>query len=189
MLFAEAASSAPRPIGDPEKAVEISREIEARDPAAGKRLRAICLQQRKRLDEAIALCREGIAEFPEDDEYHVTLAGVLTEAERFEEAFAEYRAARLGEPNDAYYRSLYSEARMRVIQELDPARAIELLEEFIAAEPRAEMMPEPAHAWRRKGNALVQLERIEEARAAYEESLRLKPGFEKAAADLEELSD
>ena len=181
--------AAPRPIGDPDRALEVSREIEARDPAAGKRLRAICHQERKELDEAIALCREGIAEFPEDGRFHVTLADIFQEQELFEEALLEYREAREGEEDEAHWRSLYAEARMRVIHELEPARAIELLEEFIAAEPRAEMMPEPAHAWRRKGNALEQLGRTEEARAAYEESLRLKPGLESAAEDLEGLSD
>jgi hypothetical protein len=64
---------------------------------------------------------------------------------------------------------------------------VKLFDEFIAGEPYWDGMPSVAYACVRKGNALEQLNRIEEAREAYEHSLRLEPGFEVAEKALENL--
>ena len=63
------------------------------------------------------------------------------------------------------------------------------LDEFIADEPEGENLQPVAHACRRKGNALEQLDRIADARAAYEESLRRHPGLKVSEDALEALNE
>ena len=78
---------------------------------------------------------------------------------------------------------------MRIQNEFEPGRAIELLDEFIAGDPEGDNLPSAAHACWRKGNALEQLGQKQDAREAYEESLRRNPGLklaEKAIEDLQE---
>ena len=180
---------APPPFGNIDTAMELTREIESRDPVRGKQLLAACYRRKKETERAIALLEAGIEEYPEERSFHVALADIYAEEDRFDAADAEYEAARRGEKGTAYYRSLYAQARMRIQNELEPERAIELLDEFIAGDPEGDNMPSVAHACWRKGNALEQLERTEDARTAYQESLQRKPGLkvaEKALAGLEQ---
>ncbi|MFH2000591.1 MAG: hypothetical protein ABIK28_12970 [Planctomycetota bacterium] len=169
---------APWPIGDIDRAVELCGEIEARDPILGKRFLAYCLHRKKETDRAIALCLASIETYPEETGFHLTLADIYSDEKRFSEADVEYEAARQGEHDESYYRSLYYQALMHINNKLEPARAVELLDVFIAAEPRDEGLPPIAYACLRKGNALEQLNRYAEARAAYEECFRFEPGFE-----------
>ena len=76
---------------------------------------------------------------------------------------------------------------MRIQNQLEPARAVELLDKFIADEPESDTMQTVAHACWRKGNALEQLGRKQDARQAYEESLRRDPGLELARKALQGL--
>lgn len=180
---------APMPIGNIDRAIELSEEIEARDPVRGRQLLAVCYQRKKETDRAIALLRESIEKYPDERSLRVALAGIYAEDKRFEAADAEYEAARAGGEGEAYYSSLYGQARMRVRNEFEPERAIALLDEFIAAEPVGENMPSVAHACWRKGNALEQLGRKQDAEEAYEESLRHDPGLELAQKALKGLVD
>ncbi len=180
---------APKPMGDIDRAIELCEEIEARDPVMGKQLLAMCHQSQKKTDRAIELLQEGIEKFPAEAGFHVALADIYAEEKRFDAADAEYEAARRGEKGKAYYRSLYGQARMRIQNQFEPALAVELLDEFIMGEPESDGMQSVAHAYWRKGNALEQLGRKQEARNAYEESLRRNPDLElarKAIAGLQE---
>ncbi len=179
----------PVPIGDINRAIEVAGEIEARDPVSGKQLLAVCYHKKKETERAIELCLAGIEEYPEEYSFHLTLADIYAKEERFDAADGEYEAARGGEKDEVYYRSLYAQARMLILNESEPARAIELLDEFIADEPEGDNVQSVANACWRKGNALEQLGRNQDAREAYEESLRREPGLalaEKALADLPE---
>lgn len=178
---------APKPIGDIDKAMALSREIEERDPIRGRLMLAACYRRNNETERAVELLRTGIAEYPEEGSFHVSLGDIHAEEKRFDEADAEYEAARVGAKDEAYYRSLYNQARMRVQSEFEAERAISLLDEFIAAEPEGENMPSPAHACWRKGNALEQLGRNQDARAAYEESLRRDPTLKLAEKAIKSL--
>jgi len=178
---------APRPIGNIDRALELAGEIEARDPAQGKQLLAICCKRKKETERAVELCLAGIADYPEEMGFHTTLAGIYVEQERFDEADVHFDAARQGEKDEVYYRSLYHQGLMRVNHRFDQARAVKLFDEFIAGKPYGGGVPSVAYACVRKGNALEQLNRIEEARKAYQHSLRLEPGFELAEKALEDL--
>lgn len=180
---------APKPIGDIDRAIELCGEIEARDPVSGKQLRAMCYQRNKETERAITLLLAGIEEYPDEYSFRVALADIYAEEKRLEAADVEYEAARRGGKGKVYYRSLYGQARMRILNQFEPARAVELLDEFIADEPENDTMQTVAHACWRKGNALEQLGRKQDARAAYEESLRRDPSLElakKAIAGLPE---
>lgn len=171
---------APKPIGDIDRAIELCGEIESRDPVLGKQLLAVCYQRKEETELAIEICLEGIEEYPEEGGFHYTLADIYVKEERFDAADVEYEAARKGGKGDVYYRSLYAQARMRIEHEFDPARAVALLDEFIADEPDGDTLQSVAHACWRKGNALEQLERREDALASYKEALRRDPDLELA---------
>jgi tetratricopeptide (TPR) repeat protein len=180
---------APWPIGDIDRAIEICAEIESRDPILGKRFLAFCLHRKEETARAIEICLAGIETYPEELGFHATLADIYADEKRFKEADTEYEAARQGERDETYFRSLYYQALMHINNKLEPARAVEWLDTFIEGEPRGEGPPSVAYACLRKGNALEQLDRKQEARAAYEECLRNEPGFdlaEEALAGLEE---
>jgi len=180
---------APKPMGDVDRAIELCEEIEARDPVIGRQLLAMCYQRKKETDRAVELLLAGIKEYPEENGFHVALADIYAEQKRFDAADAEYEAARHGRKDKSYYRSLYGQARMRIQNQFEPARAVELLDEFIADEPESDTMQTVAHACWRKGNALEQLGRKQDARQAYEESLRRDPGLELARKALQGLGD
>ena len=171
---------APAPFGNIEQAIEICREIEQRDPVVGRQLLAMCYRKKEDLPRAISILRSGIEEYPEEPGFHEALADIYAEQQRFDEADTEYTAALRGDKNESYYRALYGQARMRIQNEYEPRRAVELLDVFIADAPDFDGVPTVAHAWWRKGNALEQLGRGEDARAAYEESLRQDPDLELA---------
>jgi tetratricopeptide (TPR) repeat protein len=178
---------APKPMGDVDTAIELSREIESRDPVRGKQLLASCYHRKQETARAIALLRAGVEEYPEEYSFRVALADIFAQEKRFADADVEYEAARQGEKDGTYYRSLYGQARMRIQNEFEPERAIELLDEFIADEPDGENLQSVAHACWRKGNALEQLGRSQDARAAYEESLRREPDLKLAQNALRDL--
>ena len=149
----------------------------------------MCHQRKKETDRAVELLLAGIKEYPEENGFHVALADIYAEQKRFDAADAEYEAARRGEKDKSYYRSLYSQARMRIQNQFEPARAVELLDEYIADEPESDTMQTVAHACWRKGNALEQLARRQDARQAYEESIRRDPSLELARKALQELGN
>ncbi len=180
---------APKPLGDIDRAIELCREIELRDPVTGKQLLAACYSRKKESERAIALLLGGIEEYPEEHGFRVALADIYGEQKRFDAADTEYEAARRGEKDQAYYRSLYAQARMRIVNEFEPARAVELLDEFIRDEPDGENLPSVAHALWRKGNALEQLEQKPAARESYEESLRLDPTLALARKSINDLGE
>lgn len=178
---------APKPMGDIDRAIELCGEIEARDPVRGKQLLAMCYQRKNETERAVELLLAGIKEYPEEYSFHASLGDIYAEQKRFDVADAEYEAARLGAKDKTYYRSLYGQARMRIQNKFEPARAVELLDEFILGDPESDGMQSVAHACWRKGNALEQLGRKQEAREAYEESLRRDPTLELAKKALSEL--
>ena len=180
---------APKPFGDVDQAIELCEQIEARDPVAGKQLLAMCYQRKGEPERAITLLLAGIEAHPEENSFHAALADVYAAAKRFDDADTEYEAARLGGKDQTYYRSLYGQARMRIQNEFEPAKAIELLDEFIVDEPETDKMQSVAHACWRKGLALEQLGRKQDARAAYQESVRRDPAFELAKKSLAALPE
>ena len=138
---------------------------------------------------AIVLCGEALEEFPEERAFYVTLGGLHAEDERFEESDLAYEAARTGERDEDYYLALYMQARMRIEGGFEPQRAIELLEEFILAEPTGEFVPSTASALWRQGVAHELAGEPDRARRCYGLSLELDPDFDKASEALGDLDE
>jgi len=174
-------------LGDVERGLELARELETIDPVRGRVMQALAWRRKDEPERALELCRQGLMEHPEALELHLTLAGFLAEDERWEEAWAEFAAAREGPHEEAYYRSLHAEARARLEAGQGPERALELVQEYVQARPRGEWLPGPASARCLLGRALEALERPDEAREAYAQALRLDPASSEAADGLERL--
>jgi len=175
--------------GDLDRAIELAREIEPIDPVRGGQLLAMALHRSGETERAIETCRSVLEKAPGERALRNTLASFYADEERLEEADEAYEAARRGPRDEHYYRSLYMQAQMWIEAGEREEEALAHLDEFIRAEPRGDLMPTVAHAWWRKGVALEALGRIEEARAAYEASLRLDPGWSQARRALEALPE
>jgi len=150
-------------------------------------LRALAAAQDDDVDQAIAICRAGLAEDPTDQDLHVTLASFLEDEDRHDEAVPHFEAALAGPPTTSYYRALFQLARLRVRGRVELEEAVAALDEYAAARPYGDMMPSVVDAHVRRGEALALLGRVEEARAAYGEALRLDPDSEDAREALDEL--
>jgi len=177
---------APAPIGNIERALELAAEIVPHDEVLGTRLLVICHHKNDETEHAIELCREAIAKSPTEGAYRVALADIYVDEERFVEADAEYEAARLGEKDGEFYRSLYYQARWRIENDTDCERAVSLLEEYIAGDPDYEDLPRATSALWRKGRALQLLDRVDEARIAWQKSLELDPENQRSLDSLAE---
>jgi len=175
--------------GDIAHSVQLAKEIEALKPVEGKKLLALAYYRDEQVDQAIDLCISAAEEYPDEHGFHVTLGGFYADQERFSEADAAYDAARRGEKDADYYSSLYMQAAMRIDNEFEPERSVELLAEFIAAEPEGEFVPSVSRALYRQGSAHRQLGDIPAARQAFEASLALEPDLEEATEALAALAD
>ena len=174
--------------GDPEYGLELANEIHAIDVVRGCQFQAMALDQLDRTEEAIEVCREGIAADPPARALQNTLAGFYAKLERFDEADRAYEAAREGRRDEHAYRSLYMQAAMWIDQGRAHEEAIAQLDEFIAARPRGDLMPTVAQAQERKGAALEALGREADALESYRASLRLDASLKKAEEGIERLS-
>jgi CubicO group peptidase (beta-lactamase class C family) len=94
---------------------------------------------------------------------------------------------RLAGAEQPHLPSLYAGAKLRIGGKVELDRAVTALTRYIAlADGDAE--PSRATAWWRKGNAQALMRKIAEAKASYEESLRLDPGDEDVRQSLETLT-
>jgi cytochrome c-type biogenesis protein CcmH/NrfG len=83
----------------------------------------------------------------------------------------------------------YGVARNLVMLRRDPARAQGILRWVIANNPRTgDERVEPAAPWWRLGQTWVQLGQPDSARAAYQRSLEVNPGFQQVRRSLDSLS-
>lgn len=188
--------------GDPGRALDLVTELEGVNLHMGRALRATLLGLMKREEEALELCHTTLAEEPDDAEMHNALGGLLGRSDRDAEADTAYAAAMDGGPSAAYYYALYQRAQLRTGGSLYRApggqgnhepnpwgeeEALEFLDEYLAEAPRAELMPSRADAHWRRGVALESLERVDQARAAYQNCLGLEPehkGAKQALANM-----
>lgn len=176
--------------GDLERAAELCTELEDYDPARGKLWMAVVHQNMEEFERAAQLCEEGMRSFPENGMFACTLGSIYAEQERFDEADTSFEMAKqtgLGE--EAYYRALIAQATMHVDHELDREKAVALMDAYLADHPDLPLMTPNSMVFFKKGQALQQLGRTDEARTAYEACLEVEPRYEEAAAALEELPE
>lgn len=173
--------------GDVDRAIELAGELEVYDPARGKLWMALAYQQKGELPRAIELCDEGMSAYPADGMFACTLGGIHASQGEYEKADAAFEKARSLGRDEAYYRALISQANMHVDNGLDREKAIGLMDDYLAYHPDIPMMPPNAMVQFKKGQALEQLGRPEEARAAYLASLREQADYPDAQEALDAL--
>ena len=182
-----ALSFAPAPVGDAERAVELSRELIEIDPELGAECLARSLARSGRVDEAVRVCRQAIAAHPQSLELHWVLGGILESDEQREAAEAEYAAAMDGEKQETYYQALLRRAKLRIEGSFGLAPALELLDEYLAASPYWEWVRPEKEALLWRGRAFELLGHPALARADYEDALELDPDYRAARDRLEKL--
>ena len=194
-----------------EEAERALAAIAEEDPGASWALglRAICLAELRREEEALALAREAVARDPDSAFASWTLGTLLCERNRLDEAMAAARRAVQLEPENAIHHGLVAQvhakrgdwAACREAAEqglsVDPAdetcnnlRTLALRGTASGEEwPRAvdELVRKfPASGWARSGRGWSRLEagRAREAREDFEQALALDPTSEWARAGL-----
>ena len=182
---------APWPIGN-ERAAEARIALLAElDPVRHALWRAQALATDERWTEALELVTH--IELPEDaSRAHLArltlLHGqVLQEQRRFREAAPVYTALLDGVRDVFWYQAAYESARVRQRGGFELEQALELLAEYIAAEPVGDFVAPLASAWHRRGLCFRDLGRLVEARGAFELGLALFPSDRELAEALAQL--
>jgi tetratricopeptide (TPR) repeat protein len=116
-----------------------------------------------------------------------TILGVVskTDAKDYTAAFKMCEDVLAKNPNN--YTALYHYGRTASVSGQNLARGLECLKQCLNYEAPSPASPTHSHAWQRIGNILEQLDRPTEARAAYENSLKLDPSNRRASDALAKL--
>ena len=131
--------------------------------------------------------RSSVAAHPSQGELHWVLGGILEDAERMQEADSAYAAAMASAKGETYYQALFRRAELRIEGELEVARALDLLEEYVGAAPHWEWVRPLQEAHVLRGRALELLGRPAEAGGEYEQALAIDPDLADARERLERL--
>lgn len=95
---------------------------------------------------------------------------------------------RLGGVERPHVPSLYTSARLRIVDKIEVEKALPALTRYIEL-AGADAQPSLAAAWWRKGNAYELLGKAADARECYERSLQLDPSDEQVKQSLSKLND
>ncbi len=170
--------------GGLDKAEAEANRMAALDPVAGEISRGFIARSRKQPAAAERHYRNAAELDPTGRRGDVELASFLAGEKRWAEARAVFEARLARDAGDTF--AAYMLARLMQSQGTDLARAIELLDRYLAAPP-VDGGPAHADAWHRKGQALETLGRRADAIAALEMALKLAPGHAAAARELRRL--
>ncbi|MEM7198655.1 MAG: tetratricopeptide repeat protein [Planctomycetota bacterium] len=173
--------------GDLDAVSDIATQLASLDPAQATALDALVLHRRGRIDDAIARCRAGLDEHPRAQQLHWILGRLLNEVKDREGAEAAFRAALHGEDDEARYNASYKLAKLLIQDGREHEEAVALLTGFLDGLRRTDLqnVASAAHWW--IGQAHEGLGRVDAARAAYAEALRLDEGFAQARVALDKL--
>ena len=159
--------------GDKEKAKQRIEDLKQIDPRRGRRLESNILADEDKVEESIEILQALVEEDAEDVWSRQILAYRLQGAKRYREADAHF--SRLLEESDPEisFGARYQLARSKVLGEYEQERAIELLREYIETVPDLASLPGKSPAYWRLGMAQQQLDRMADAREAFEQALAL----------------
>ena len=176
-------------LGNKKKAKELIEEIGEYDPLRRDFWRGqMLVMDDDRLDEAVAAFEKLTEEHPTDPDVLLTLGELYIKQDAWDKAIG-ILDRQLVEPRTPHaYRALYQGAKARMKLGTNLEEALAMLEEFEAADPVGEPMPTMDRVKYHKGRALIRLKRFEEAKAALNESLKLKPKSKRVLEALEEAS-
>ena len=116
-----------------------------------------------------------------------TVLGVasLVRTRKFGDAFAICEEVLAKNPDN--YVALYHYGRTASISGQNLERGLDALKRCLKVEPPTPASPTHSHTWQRMGNILEQLGRVDDARTAYENALKLDPGNRQASDALAKL--
>jgi predicted Zn-dependent protease len=169
--------------GSVERARELAQQLQQIDRHRGMYMLARVERQAGQPERALELYRALLAERAEDPIVRSTLANLLLDLERWNEADEQF--ARLASSNDPRMAlpAVYQRARTRIVGRYEPEAAVAFLKDYLAR-AAADSVPPPSAAWWRLGNAYELLGQTPDARQAYEEALRLNPDDKQAKDSL-----
>ena len=184
---------APWPIGNKRAAEDRIAQLAELDPVRHSLWRAQALAAEERWTEALEVVG-AIALTADANRAHLarlTLmhGQILQEQHRFRDAAPVYTALLNGDRDVFWYQAAYESARVRQRGGFELERALELLADYIAAEPVGDFVAPLASAWHRRGLCLRDLGRIDEARGTFELGLALNPSDRELAEALTQLKD
>ncbi|GEM_PF-1415810 len=175
--------------GDKDRAAQLADQLEGDDSRWGLLVQALVLAENDDEAGAVAVCEGALDLFPGDQKIAVTLAGLLEDVGRNDEADEQFAAVLEGVRGEAYYLALYQRARMHIRAGQRLRESITALEAFVAARPYGEFLSPVEGAYYRMGSAWQKLGETAQARAAYGQALELDPDFERAEEALDALGD
>jgi tetratricopeptide (TPR) repeat protein len=130
-----------------------------------------------RNDDALTLARELCGVKPVAVSSRVVLAGVLLEAGRLEEALHEAIAAGDADPSDPRPQAVLGSIYVKMNDGAAALAAFERVQACLAQTTEPPSASSRVWSATGRGNALTVLGRYEEAISAFEEALRIDPGF------------
>jgi tetratricopeptide (TPR) repeat protein len=170
--------------GSVSKAKEEAAEIEKLDPLRGAMAYAAVATDQKDFPAAEGLYRSAAASYPESLSVRYALGQSLVRGEKYDEAFAVFDSILLAHPDELNARYLIGRTGAVSGRQLD--RAEQELKMVLEAPPR-ENAPRPAGAHWRLGMVYEKQGKKDQAKAEYEKSLALDPGFDEAKKSLAKL--
>lgn len=166
--------------GDLEEARRLTDELQPISARYYGLMSALALAQEGHFDDAMSMCEATLVDFPGDQSLHLSLARMLEEQDRDEEAVGHYDVVLEGPRTEKYYQALYHRAVLRMEAERELELASAALQEYAAADPYGDFLPGVAEALTNQGQVCELLGDTDRARACYEAALVEDPEFEPA---------
>jgi tetratricopeptide (TPR) repeat protein len=170
--------------GSVSKAKEEAAKIEQLDPLRGAMAHAAVALDQKDFAGAEHQYRSAIASYPESLSVRYGLGILMTRGEKYDEAIALFDSILAAHPDELIAR--YQIGRTGALSGKQLDRAEQELKTVLAAPPR-ENGPRPAGAHWRLGMVYEKQGKKDQAKAEYEKSLAIDPGFDEAKKSLAKL--
>ena len=181
---------APKPIGDIDKAIELCHEIERLDPVSGRQLLAMCYRRKEEPERAVSILLAGIEEYPEERGLSRIARGhlFLSSNDLMKQTSSMKRPAperRTSRTTARFMGRRGCESRMSTNPSALSSCSTNSSQTNLISTASSRRL---THAGA-KATRLSNWGEKQEARDAYEESLRREPGLKLAKEALEKLTD
>jgi hypothetical protein len=175
--------------GSIDKANERIDELEKLDRREALFMRAELYDKDENSDGMVDVYQQLVELYPEEDRSRLRLALALQAVQRYEKADAQFMVLLDSEEPGYAQLGRYQLARSRVIGNYDQEQAATYLIEYLEKLPEtpSKGLPQETHAYWRLGMAYEQLQRIENARGAYQKAIELDSENKEARAALKKL--
>lgn len=181
-------------IGDKDKAIEKARALQEVHPMEGDLSLARALyyssEEEAVKSQGLAAVEKAVEDYPDRMDPQWVLGSILFDEKRYDEADQVLaKVIERGLADETYYQALYRRMRVRTRQNQNPEEVLQFVQEYLDANPCWEWAPRLHQVYCEKGRALADLGRNVEARSAFERSLELYPGYQRAERGLAGLEE